>query len=334
VYIPLLKIGSLQLEAPLVLAPLAGITDSPFRMLCRRQGAALTYTEMVSAEGIVRLSRKTWDLARFTPEEQPIGIQLFGAHPESLGEAARRLGDLDPDVIDLNFGCPVKKVLRIRAGANYLEDPQRIARAVRSVVATADRPVTVKLRSGPNQERLTAVEAARCAEAEGAAAITIHARTTQQGFSGPADWDIIEQVKAAVKIPVIGNGDVGNPEDMLRMLQQTHCDGVMIGRAVLGNPWIFAACRAALQGEAYARPEPAMIWGDIERHYLAALNRCGLRALREMRKHLAWYSKGMDGSAEFRARIFRLDDPDEVMRTTREFFLQSAAHWQPANFPS
>ena len=320
-YIPQLKIGSLQLEAPVLLAPLANISDSPFRQICRRQGAALVYTEMVSAPGIVRNSKKTWNLARFTPLERPTGIQIFGSDVNVLAEAARRLDELSPDLIDLNFGCPAKKILKSRAGASFMEDPTRVAVAVRSLVSGSTRPVSVKLRSGPDAQRLTVVEAACCAEGEGAAAITVHARTTKQGFGGRADWDVIARVKAAVRIPVIGNGDVLTSDDMLRMFQQTGCDGVMIGRGALGNPWIFAACRAALEGRDWCRPEAAQIWSDIENHYLAALNLRGPWAVREMRKHLAWYSKGLDGSADFRARVFRVDDPDEALKISREFFL-------------
>jgi nifR3 family TIM-barrel protein len=321
VYIPLLKIGSLQLDSPVILAPLANISDSSFRLICRRNGAALVYTEMVSAEGIIRKSKRTWKLAQFTAPERPIGIQLFGANPNTLAEAAQRLEELQPDLIDLNFGCPVKKIVKTGAGASFMEDPLRVASAVRSLTACTPRPVTVKLRSGPNAQRLTVVEAARAAEAEGAAAITVHARTTQQGFGGRADWSVIGQVKAAVKIPVIGNGDVFSPEDMRRMFEQTGCNGVMIGRGALGNPWIFAACRALLESQSWSKPGPEQIWSDIEFQYLDALGRCGQRAVYEMRKHLAWYSKGLIGSADFRARVFRLDDPDEVLKISREFFL-------------
>ena len=320
-YIPQLKIGSLQLEAPVVLAPLANISDGPFRQACRRQGAALVYTEMVSAPGIVRNSKKTWNLAKFTPLERPIGVQIFGSDADVLAEAARRLDELSPDLIDLNFGCPARKILKSRAGASFMEDPARVAVAVRSLASGSSRPVSVKLRSGPDAQRLTVVEAARCAEAEGAAAITVHARTTKQGFSGRADWDVIAQVKAAVRIPVIGNGDVLTADDMLRMFKQTGCDGVMIGRGALGNPWIFAACRAAVEGCEWSRPEPAQIWFHIESHYLEALKARGPWAVREMRKHLAWYSKGLDGSADYRARVFRADDPDEALKISREFFL-------------
>lgn len=320
-YIPLLKIGSLQLDAPVILAPLANISDSSFRLICRRNGAALVCTEMVSAEGIIRKSKKTWKLAQFAPPERPIGIQLFGSNPNTLAEAARRLEELEPDLIDLNFGCPVKKIVKTGAGASFMEDPLRVASAVRSLTACLPRPVTVKLRSGPNAQRLTVVEAARAAESEGATAITVHARTTAQGFGGRADWNVISQVKAAVNIPVIGNGDVFSPEDMRRMFDQTGCDGVMIGRGALGNPWIFAACRALLEGRSWSKPGPEQVWSDIEFHYLDALNRCGQRAVYEMRKHLAWYSKGLIGSADFRARVFRIDAPDEVLKISREFFL-------------
>jgi len=325
VYIPLLKIGSLQLETPLLLAPLANVSDGPFRLVCRRNGAALVYTEMLSAEGIVRGSCKTWDLARFTAMERPIGIQLFSPDPDRLAEAAARLEVLEPDLFDINCGCPVRKVLKTGAGASFMEDPGRIAAAVRSVAVRVHRPVTVKFRSGPSAERLTVIEAARAAEAEGAAAVTVHARTTQQGFSGRADWDVIAQVKDAVKVPVIGNGDVFSPRDMRRMFEQTGCDAVMIGRGALGSPWIFAACQAELRGEPWQPPSSAKVWAQIEFHYQVALEQKGKRALWEMRKHLGWYSKGLPGAAEFRAHVFRLEDADAVLAAARQFFINQSA---------
>ncbi len=320
-YIPLLKIGTLTLDYPLLLAPLANITDSPYRQICRRQGAAMVFTEMVSSEGILRKSKKTFALARFDPSERPLGIQLFGPNPASLAEAARRLEELEPEVFDLNFGCPVRKVMRQGAGARYMENPERIGQAVKALTAALSRPLTVKLRTGPTNSRTTVIEAARAAEDEGAAAITIHARSTEQGFRGAANWEIIGQVKKAVKIPVIGNGDITGPEAMRSMLEQTGCDGVMIGRGALGNPWIFAACAAALRGESWQAPNANQRWLDIELHYRLMQEQKGRRGMWEMRKHLSWYGKSFPGAAEFRVRIFHLEDPEEVLTAARAFFL-------------
>ncbi|RJP80310.1 MAG: tRNA dihydrouridine synthase DusB [Candidatus Zixiibacteriota bacterium] len=326
VYIPLLQIGSLILERPVLLAPLCDITNSPYRLLCRRNGAAMVFTEMVSAEGIVRNQAKTWALARFTPEERPLGIQIFSHDTAILGEAAARLESLQPDVIDLNFGCPVKKVVRRGAGAGFMESPERIAQAVRSVVAATRLPVTAKLRLGPKPDRVTAIEAAQAAQAEGAAAVTVHGRTTDQGFSGQANWELIARVKQSVTLPVIGNGDIYRGEDARRMIEQTGVDGVMVGRGMLGNPWIFAACAAALEDRPWQPLTPAQRWPDVEYHYRRSVETRGLKGLREMRKFLAWYSRGLPGAAEFRARVVRMEDPEEVLAVTRDFFVNHQAN--------
>jgi tRNA-dihydrouridine synthase B len=320
VYIPILTIGALTLDYPVLLAPLANVTDSPYRLLCRRSGAALVFTEMVSAEGVVRNSAKTWALARFQAEERPIGIQLFSHDPVALGEAAARLEVLEPDLFDINFGCPVRKVVKRGAGAGFMEDPARIAEAVRQVVSAIHRPLTVKFRTGPKPDRLTVVEAALAAQEEGAAAVTVHGRTTDQGFKGKADWEIIARVKQAVRIPVIGNGDVFSAPDMRRMLDETGCDGVMIGRGSLGNPWIFSACRAHLRNESWNPPTPAQMWELVEYHYRSMIAAKGARGMREMRKYLGWYSKGLPGAADYRACVFRLEDPETVLTVTQEFF--------------
>ncbi|MFH1862186.1 MAG: tRNA dihydrouridine synthase DusB [bacterium] len=325
-----MKIGSLTLEFPIVLAPLAGVANSPFRQICRAHGAALVFSEMISAEGILRDVKKTWDLARFQETERPIGIQLFSHDPAALGKAAARFEYLRPDLIDLNFGCPVRKVVQRGAGADFLEDPHRIAQAVRCVVRSTGLPVVVKLRSGPSRERLTGTEAARIAEAEGAAAVTVHARTTAQGFRGQADWEVIAQIKERLNIPVIGNGDVFRASEMLRMFRETGCDGVMIGRGALGNPWIFSACTAALRGETWNPPSAESVWEVVKAHFLSAVAELGeRRGVREMRKHLGWYCKGMPGAAQFRVEVFKLDDPQAILALAEEFFLREATVLPP-----
>jgi tRNA-dihydrouridine synthase B len=320
---PSLKIGDLFLDTPVLLAPMAGITDRSFRRVCRRLGAGMVFTELVAAEAIVRGQEKTWNLARFNSEERPIGIQLFSHDPKVLAQAASRLEELEPDVVDLNFGCPVKKVVRRGAGAGFLSDLERLSDAVREVVKSTSRPVTVKLRSGPSANLINAVEAAKRAEDEGARAVIVHARTARQFFQGEADWSVIASVKRALAVPVIGNGDIKSPEDLQRMLDQTGCDGVMIGRGCLGNPWIFRACREVLRGETPVPPDPDERWVVIEDHYRRMIADKGVAVgVREMRKHLGWYSRGMPGAASFRRTVFRLDDPNEVLKVCRTFFLK------------
>ncbi|MBU1653068.1 tRNA-dihydrouridine synthase, partial [bacterium] len=244
--------------------------------------------------------------------------------PAVLGEAARRVAELEPDVIDLNFGCPVKKVVRRGAGAGFLEDLGRLSAAVREVVKASSIPVTVKLRSGPASDRINAVEAARRSEDAGAAAVVLHARTTSQFFRGRADWKVIAEVKQAIRIPVIGNGDVARPEDAQRLWDETGCDGIMIGRGALGHPWMFAACAAALQQCPYYPPNAEEKWAVIAEHYQMMLADKGDKVgLLEMRKHLGWYSKGLPGAVQYRAQVVRLNDPQDVLTTSKEFFLKS-----------
>lgn len=281
------------------------------------------YTELVSAEGVHYKQSKTLKLAQFYSEERPIGIQLFSHDPAMLGEAAKRLDELEPDLFDLNFGCPVKKVVKRGAGAGFLEDLPRLSEAVRAVIAATRRPVTVKIRSGPSENNLNAVEAAQRAETEGAAAITVHGRTTAQGFKGKADWSTIAAVKQAVKIPVIGNGDVASPADMLCMLAETGCDAVMIGRGALGYPWLFSDCVDTLLGKAVHLRTPGEKWKLIEAHLNAAYADKKEVGVREMRKHLGWYSRGLRGAAQFRATVFRIDDPEQALNTARTFFLNT-----------
>ncbi len=325
-----LNIGGVKIDAPVFLAPLAGITDRSYRQICREIGAGMVFTEMISADALIRDSEKSWNLALFKEEERPIGIQLFSHDPQTLGQAAALVETLQPDVIDINFGCPVRKVVRRGAGAGFMENLGGIAEAVRQVVANTKSPITVKLRSGPTADNITAVEAARRAEAEGASAITVHARTTSQVFRGKADWEVIHQVKAAVNIPVIGNGDIAIPDDMLEMFDQTGCDAVMIGRGCYGNPWIFSACKAVLENREWQPPEAEEKWRLIKTHLERVYADRGTHVgVREMRKHLGWYSKGLPGATQFRARVFQMENPEEVIKTCEQFFLRKNFSLEP-----
>lgn len=301
-----MQIGSVRFDSPFLLAPLAGVGDSPFRRLAREQGASGVVTEMMSADGLVRGQRATLVLCRFAPDERPIGAQLFGSNPAVMADAARRLCELPeperPDWIDLNAGCPVRKVVNRRAGAALLTDLPRLTAIVRGMVAASTVPVTVKMRLGWDDRSSDAAGTARAMEEAGAAALTVHARTRAGGFVGAARWEGIAEVRGAVRIPVVGNGDVRTPEDADRMLATTGCEGVMVGRAALGDPWVFARLRAWRErGERLAPPAAADRIGMALRHLrLAEADAGPAIAVREMRKHVAWYLRGLPHAARVR----------------------------------
>ena len=234
-----MNIGDVPVDSPFVLAPLAGLTDSPMRRICRRMGASMVWTEMVSAEGLVREGPKSFELLAFAEEERPIAFQIFGARPESMGRAAARVSELSPDVVDINVGCPAKKVVRSGSGSALMREPGLLSEIAAAVVESSLRPVTAKIRSGWDDDSINAVEVAGLLEARGVCALVIHPRTRALGFKGRSDWSLIGEVKRAVSIPVIGSGDVRTPDDALRMLEETSCDAVMIGRGAVGNPWLF-----------------------------------------------------------------------------------------------
>ena len=304
------------------LAPVAGITNSIYRRICKRFGADYAVTELVSSEALGRDSLRSYDLARFTTAERPVAVQIFGGDPENMGRAAVLVGELGPDAIDINMGCPARKVVRNAGGSDLLRDLPRLARVVRAVVGQSNVPVSVKIRAGWDEGSINAVEAARIIEAEGAQWITVHPRTRKQGFGGAARWEIIGAVKDAVRIPVIGNGDIVRPHDALRMFEQTGCDSVMIGRGSFGYPWIFAQVKTLLAGgapawpDAHARVEMAL---ENLRLELAEADGPALHVVRRMRKHLAWYVADLPGSKELRTRIFGADTYDEVEAILRSF---------------
>jgi tRNA-dihydrouridine synthase B len=318
-------IKQLFLQNNIILAPMAGITDLPFRLIFRRFGVGLAFTEMVSANGLIRAGRTTRELLVTTPEDRPLGIQLFGDSPEVLAEAARCV-DEDGDLLDLNLGCPVKKVVRSGAGSALLRNPGRVARIVAAIRRATSRPLTVKLRSGWDQQSVNFLEIARIAVAEGADAITLHPRTRSQGFSGRADWDQIARLKSAVTVPVIGSGDLFKATDAMKMLEQTGCDAVMIGRGAYGNPWLISDILALQAGRKPAAP-PVLDRLQVFRDHLDLfVDQFGpKKALLDLRKHLSWYSRGLPGAAGFRARINKIHSLIDLRLAAEEFFLSSAA---------
>lgn len=296
------KIGNVRIENPFVLAPMAGVTDMPFRTLCKEQGAGLICMEMISAKAISFHNKNTIALMKIDPCEHPVSMQLFGSEPELMAEVAKSIEDKDFDILDINMGCPVPKVVNNGEGSALLKNPELIVQIIKSVSSAIQKPVTVKVRIGFENAPVDIVEIAKRAEDAGAAAIAVHGRTRQQYYSGTADWDIIRQVKEAVSIPVIGNGDVDSPLKAEALLKQTGCDGVMIGRAVRGNPWIFREMNHYFQtGELLPRPSSEEIREMILRHARAQIALKGeFTGIREMRKHVAWYTAGMRHSAGLR----------------------------------
>ncbi|MEO5616863.1 MAG: tRNA dihydrouridine synthase DusB [Candidatus Eisenbacteria bacterium] len=320
-----MRIGTVEFDSPFLLAPLAGVSDSPFRQLAREQGAAGVYTEMVSADGLVRGQKATLDYIAFEPHERPIGIQIFGSEPGIMAEAARVLNDLPaarrPDLIDINMGCPVRKVVNRCAGAALLQDVPLIERIVSGMVAASRLPVTAKIRLGWDGNSRNVVEVARALQGAGAAAVAIHARTRAEKFEGAAHWEMIGEAREAVDIPVIGNGDVRDPSDAQRMLDMTGCAAVMLGRAAFGDPWVFRRARAAWErGEALPMPTPSERLEAGMRHLgmlvLSAGPDC---AAREMRKHVAWYVKGLPNSARVREQVNHTRGVDEMVELLRGY---------------
>ncbi len=302
-----LIIGSLTITPPVILAPMAGVTDYPFRLLCKEMGAGLVYSEFVSAHGIIRENRKTLEMIRFTPQERPIGIQIFGDKPQVMAQAAKKIVDqFKPDLIDINYGCPVPKVTRHGAGSAALRDltlMEDITRAVADAVHSI--PVTVKMRSGWDANSIVIPQVGPLLERCGIQAITLHPRTARQSFQGNANWSLIKELKAAVSIPVIGNGDIRQPADILRMFQETGCDAVMIGRAALGNPWFFQQAQALLNGSPSIQAPSLSDRVDVCRRHLDLMcdwhgERIGTNL---MRKHFGWYIKGFSGAATYRQEL-------------------------------
>jgi len=309
-----LTIGNVRLESGVVLAPMAGVTDLPFRLLCREQGCGLTYTEMVSAKALLYNNRNTGTLLEAAPGEGPLAVQLFGSDPDIMSEMALRLEEGPYSIIDVNMGCPVPKVAGNGEGAALMKNPRLVEEIITKTVKAIQKPVTVKIRKGFDEEHVNASEIARIAEGCGAAAVAVHGRTREQYYHGKADWDIIRQVKEAVKIPVIGNGDVTSPEEAERMLKETGCDGIMIGRGAQGNPWIFHQILHWMEtGEKEEGPSINEVKEMILRHGRLQVKYKGLyTGIREMRKHVAWYTAGYPNSTKLRAKVNEVESLEEL----------------------
>lgn len=309
-----MKIGAIQLENPYILAPMAGVTDLPFRLLCKEQGAGLLCMEMISAKALQYKNKNTKALLSIHPEEYPVSLQLFGSDPVIISEMAKEIEELPFQILDINMGCPVPKVVKNGEGSALMKEPKLVWQIVRQTVRAIHKPVTVKIRKGFDDNHVNAVEIAKAAEDAGAAAIAVHGRTREQYYSGKADWEIIRQVKETVSVPVIGNGDVTSGETALAMRRQTGCDGVMIGRGAQGNPWIFRELvEYDRTGLMPARPSREEIKAAMLRHARLQIEFKGdYLGIREMRKHVAWYTKGMEGAAKLRDAINRVESYEEL----------------------
>ena len=309
-----MKIGNLNLDNRVFLSPMAGVTDLPFRLICKEQDCGMLYTEMVNAKALCYDDQNTKKMLKIEEEEHPVAIQIFGSDPEYMGGAAKILNSYPNEILDINMGCPAPKVVKNGDGSALLKNPELAAKVLNAVVGNSEKPVTLKIRKGWDDTCINAVEIAKIAEDCGISAIAIHGRTREQYYSGKADWDIIRQVKENVSIPVIGNGDVFEVEDAINMLNQTNCDAIMIGRGAQGNPWIFKRINHYMQtGEILPEPTLEEKINTAKKHLKLAVEEHGeYVAVREMRKHIAWYLKGLRNSARVRDEINKIESYEEV----------------------
>ena len=315
-----INIGNVELSNPYILAPMAGVCDLPFRLLCREKGAAMVCTEMVSAKAIYYNNRNTEELLTIGEDEGTVSLQLFGSEPELMAEMAKRIEDRPFQILDINMGCPVPKVVNNGEGSALMKNPVLAGKIIEAMANAVKKPVTVKIRAGFDSEHINAVEMARIAEESGAAAVTVHGRTREQYYSGLADRDVIKAVKEAVSIPVIGNGDIDCYESAKHMMEYTGCDAVAIGRGAQGNPWLFEELIAGFNGEEYELPSADEVKQMIMRHARMLIDYKGeYIGVREMRKHAAWYTKGFTGSAKFRGRLNEVENITDLEILMEEF---------------
>lgn len=320
-----MKIGNVQLNNKVFLSPMAGVTDLPFRLICKEKGCGMLYTEMINAKALCYDDENTKKMLKIEDEEHPIAVQIFGSEPEFMGKAAAIMNEYPNEILDINMGCPAPKVIKNGDGSALMRNPKRASEVLSSVVKNSKKPVTLKIRKGWDDDSVNAVEIAKIAEQCGISALAIHGRTREQFYSGKADWDIIEQIKQTINIPVIGNGDVFEVEDAVNMLEKTKCDAIMIGRGAQGNPWIFKRINHYMEtGEIL--PEPTLeerITTAIKHMNLAVAEHGEYVAVREMRKHIGWYLKGLKNSAKYRDQINKITDYKEVIAMLEEYMEHS-----------
>lgn len=316
-----MQIGNVKLPNNIALGPMAGVTDLPFRILCKEQGAGLIYTEMVSAKGIYYNNKNTEDLLRVEEMERPVALQLFGSDPQIMSEMAKKIEERNFDILDINMGCPVSKIVNNGEGSALMKNPVLAGQIVEAMAKAIKKPVTVKIRRGFFRDECTAPEFAKVLEESGAAAIAVHGRTREQFYSGEADWEVIRQVKEVVKIPVIGNGDIFTPMDAKRMIKETGCDGVMIARGARGNPWIFKQTEEYLRsGVLPEKPAFDEVIEMIKRHAVLITEFKGeYLGIREMRKHVAWYTTGYKGSAKLRGQINEVETMEQLVELLEHY---------------
>lgn len=318
-----MDIGNVSLDNRVFLSPMAGVTDLPFRLICKQKGCGMLYTEMINAKALCYNDENTKKMTKIEDEEHPIAIQIFGSEPEYMGRATEILNSHPNEILDINMGCPAPKVVKNGDGSALMRNPKLAEEVMKAVVKNSTKPVTLKIRKGWDDQSINAVEIAKIAEQSGISAVAIHGRTREQYYSGKADWDIIKEIKDAISIPVIGNGDVFEIEDAINMLEKTNCDAIMIGRGAQGNPWIFNRINHYMEtGEILPKPTAKeKINTAIEHMKLAVEEHGEYVAVREMRKHIGWYIKGLKNSARYRDEINKLTDSEGVIMKLRELSL-------------